>query len=110
MKTVEFFVSNWSDILIVISVIFLIIYSFFTNRLDYLKAEIFSLVTEAEKIYGGKAGESKLMFVIEKIYPKMPMIFKMFLSEKQLVDLIENVLIRAKNAWQKKLEGEVCGS
>ncbi len=104
MKTIEFIITNWSDILIILSVTFLMIYSFFTNKLDYLKAQIFSLVTEAEKLFGSKSGESKLMFVVEKIYPKMPMILKLFLSEKQLVNLIENVLIKAKKAWQKKLE------
>jgi len=114
MKTVDFLITNWSDITLVISVLFIIIYSSFTNRTDYLKAELFSLVTQAEKIYGGKTGETKLMYVVSKVYSKMPLILKAFLSEKQLERIIESVLVKAKKSWSENekilKEGEdVCG-
>ena len=110
MKTIDFLITNWSDIMLVVSVVFIIIYSFFTNRTDYLKAELYSLVTQAEKIYGSKTGEMKLMYVVGKIYPKMPVILKIFLSEKQLEKIIEAVLLKAKKSWsegsKKFREGE----
>lgn len=101
MKTIEFLIENWSDVTLVASVIFIIIYTSFTNRIDYLRAELFSLVTEAEKNYGEKTGETKLMYVIEKIYSKMPLALKMLLSEKQLEKIIENVLLKAKKSWSE---------
>lgn len=101
MKIIEFLITNWSDITLVVSVLFIIIYSSFTNKTDYLRAELFSLVTEAEKIYGGKTGEAKRMYVIRKIYSKMPVLLKFFLSEKQLEKIIENVLVKAKKSWSK---------
>lgn len=107
MQIIEFIISNWSDVLLVFSVLFLVVYSSFTNNIDYLKADLFSLVTEAEKIYGGKTGEIKLMYVVKKIYSKMPAVLKTFLSEKQLEKIIENVLEKAKKAWKvNNEEGE----
>ncbi len=102
MKTVQFLISNWSDITLALSVLFIIVYSSFINKIGYLRAELFSLVTEAEKIYGGKTGEIKLMYVVKKIYSKMPGVLKAFLSENQLEKIIENVLEKAKKAWSEK--------
>ena len=102
MKTIEFLISNWSDVTLVASVLFIIIYSSFTNKVGYLRAELFSLVTEAEEIYGGKTGEIKLMYVVKKIHSKMPAVLKAFMSERQLEKIIENVLEKAKKAWAVK--------
>lgn len=104
MKIIEFIIYNWSDMLLVFSVLFIMIYSSFTNNLDYLRADLFSLVTEAEKIYGRKTGEIKLMYVVRKIHSKMPVVLKTFLSEKQLEKIIEKVLMKAKNIWSEKTE------
>ncbi len=104
MRIIEFLIENWSDVTLVNSVLFIIIYSSFTNKTEYLKADLFSLVTEAEKIYGGKTGQIKLMYVVRKIHSKMPVILKMFLSEKQLEKIIENVLRKAKKSWSENIK------
>ena len=101
MKTIDFLITNWSDVVLVASVLFIILYSSFTNKTEYLRAELFSLVSEAEKIYGGKTGKAKLMYVIKKVYSKMPVILKLFLSEKQLEKIIEAVLLKAKKSWSE---------
>ncbi len=65
-------------------------------------------MTEAEKIYGAKTGETKMMYVVKKVYAKMPIVLKTFMSEKQLEKIIENVLKKAKNLWaenQKIIKG-----
>lgn len=103
MKILEFIEIYWSDILLVVSLGAVIIRSIFTNKLDYLKADIFSLVTDAENLYGEKSGEMKLAFVVKRVYAKMPLILKTFLTEKRLEKIIENVLVKAKNSWEKQL-------
>ena len=45
----------------------------------------------------------KLAFVVKKVYSKMPLILKTFLTEKRLEKIIETVLLKAKNAWEKQL-------
>ena len=103
MKILQFTEAYWSDIILVISLFAVVIRSVFTNKLDYLKADIFSLVTDAEELYGEKSGEMKLAFVVKKVYSKMPIILKTFLTEKRLEKIIEAVLLKAKKAWEKQL-------
>ena len=80
MEIIKFIQTYWSDITLILSVIFVILRALFTNNLEYLKADIFMLITDAEDIYGAKAGRMKLSYV-EKI--------------------IESVLIKAKESWEK---------
>ena len=104
MKIIDFFINNWSDITLVFSVVSVVIYSLYTGKISYLKADLFSLVTEAEELYGGKSGKVKLMYVVKKIYGRMPLVLKMLLSEKHLEKIIEDVLEKAKKAWEEKPE------
>lgn len=101
MKIIEFLILNLSDILFVIATIAIVIYSLVTNKLEYLKADIFSLITEAEEIYGAKTGRIKLMYVIRKIYVKMPVVLKLFITEKQMEKIVEKMLTKVKESWTK---------
>ena len=101
MEIIKFIQTYWSDITLILSVIFVILRALFTNNLEYLKADIFMLITDAEDIYGAKAGRMKLSYVVKKVYAKMPVVLKAFLTEKKLEKIIENVLIKAKESWEK---------
>ena len=105
MKLWDFLQIYRSDIIFIASTIFIILRSVFSNELDFLKSEIFSLVTEAEKIYGEKTGQIKLNFVVRKIHKKMPLVLKTFLTEKKLEKIIESVLIVARESWKKISSG-----
>ncbi len=101
MKTINFLITNLSDILLIFSLATAVIYSLFTNSLSYLKDEIFSVLTETEKIYGSKTGEVKLLYAVEKIHSKMPQILRVLLSEERLKKIIENSLKKAKELWSR---------
>ncbi len=108
MKIFEFLIANWSDLLFAITTIIIIVYSLATNKLEYLKADIFSLITEAEEIYGAKTGKIKLMYVIRKIHARMPMVLKVFITEKQMEKIVEKVLVKVKESWSESgLQNEV---
>ncbi len=100
MEIIRFIETYWSDILLIASIITIIIRSAFTNRLDYLKADILSLVTDAENLYGAKTGQMKMAFVVKKIYAKMPFVLRTFLTEKKLEKIVESVLLKAKEIWK----------
>ncbi len=55
-------------------------------------------------MYGGKTGKVKMMYVVKKIYSKMPVVLKLFLTEKHLEKIIEEVLKKAKKSWEEKPE------
>ena len=104
MKVVEFIIAHWSDIFLVIAAIASVIFAIYKKDYNIVKKQIFSLVTEAESAYGSGTGILKLSTVIAVLYPKLPVLFKTFITEKQLVKIIESVLAEAKKTWAENPE------
>lgn len=105
MKIIEFIITNWSEILLLTLTLAAIIYAICKKDFSLVRQQLFSLVTEAEKKYGGGTGVLKLASVVAAIYPQLPKLFRMFVTEKMLVRMIESVLTEAKKKWEsnKKL-------
>lgn len=104
MKIIEFLVAQWSDILLIITALAVIIFAIYKKDYEIVKKQIFSLVTEAEQIYGGGTGVLKLSSVITSLYPKLPRLFKTLITEKRLTEIIEKVLSEAKKKWHENPE------
>ena len=100
MKIIEFIITNWSDILLVIAAVVSLVYAIYKKDLSLVRQQLFSLVTEAEREYGSGTGALKLASVVTTIYPKLPKLFKSIITEKKLVQVIEDVLIEAKKKWE----------
>lgn len=110
MKVIEFIIAHWSDILLLAAGLAAIIYAIYKKDFSLVRQQLFSLVIEAERKYGGGTGVLKLASVVSAIYPQMPKLFRILITEKRLVKMIESVLVEAKKKWEsnKKLleEGE----
>jgi hypothetical protein len=108
MKIIEFIINHWSDILLILAAVASLVYAIYKKDLSLVRQQLFSLVTEAEKEYGPGTGVLKLASVIAAIYPHLPRLLKLFLTEKKLTQIIEKVLAEAKKKWDsnKKLLGE----
>ncbi len=100
MKTVEFIITYWRDILLLTLALVAIIYAIYKKDFSLVRQQLFSLVIEAEKKYGGGTGVLKLASVVTAIYPKLPKLFKALVTEKKLVQIIEGVLAEAKKKWE----------
>ncbi len=101
MDVLNFLLQNWDSVLVVVLLIAVIIVLIAKRQYAILDKIIFSLVTEAEKKFGGGTGAAKLAAVIEWVYPKIPAVIRLFISEAQLEKLIERVLADAKERWEK---------
>lgn len=101
MGVINFLVQNWDSVLVVLLAAAVIIVLIAKRQYAILDKIIFSLVTEAEKKFGGGTGAAKLAAVIEWVYPKIPAVIRLFISEAQLEKLIERVLADAKERWEK---------
>lgn len=99
MKIIEFIIANWEFLLLIVAAVAVVLFSIFKGNKSVIMRMLYSLVTEAEKAYGGGTGSKKLAAVIEKIYPKLPTIIKMFITDKMLVSWVEKALAYAKEAW-----------
>jgi hypothetical protein len=101
MNVLNFIFTNWDFILLIIAAAAAITYAIFKGNKSIVMRMLYSLVTEAEQIYGAGTGSLKLAAVIEFIYPKLPTIIKIFISDKTLVKWVEEALAAAKEAWEK---------
>lgn len=98
----EFIITHWASLLVLLIFIITIIILLLRGKKDIAAKIIYSLVTEAEKIYGGGTGSVKFAYVVEKAYSYMPAILKLFITYEDLKKLIEKVLAEAKVKWAEE--------
>ena len=99
MNILNFLLANWDGALVVATVIAAVVFLIVKKRWELLDKILFALVTWAEREYGSGAGNLKLAAVIEKFYPHIPAIVRMFVSTAMLEALIEKALTEAKKRW-----------
>ncbi|MCM1059688.1 MAG: hypothetical protein NC452_05285 [Eubacterium sp.] len=99
MAIIKFILANWDSIILVIAVIVALILLYKHGRVGVVKKVLFSLVSRAEKEFGSGTGELKKAAVIEWIYEKLPKIVTVFITPKEIEQLIETVLEYAKTKW-----------
>lgn len=100
MEVLKFLANNWDSILIVVALIATIIILVVKKQYAILAEMIFSLVTEAERQFGGGTGTLKKATVVKWVYEKLPDFIKPLFSEKIISDMIEKALESAKLKWE----------
>ena len=101
MNVLNFIVQNWDFILLIVAAVAAIVFAIFKGNKSVVMKMLYSLVTEAEQIYGAGTGSLKLAAVIDAIYPKLPTVIKAFVTDKTIIKWVEEALTAAKDAWQK---------
>lgn len=96
---IEFIAANWPSILVVIAVITFIVLLIVRKEWALLDKIIFAAVTWAERTYGGGTGALKLAAVVERVYPLIPAIIRVFITADALTKWIDKVLKDAKARW-----------
>ncbi len=72
----------------------------FKGKKEESKKIILSLVIEAEQKFGAGTGALKFAFVIGFVYPKLPKIVRLFITENALDSMIESALTLLKTELQ----------
>ena len=99
MNVINFIVSYWDSILIVLAAATALVLFWVRGQKNIVYKILYSLVTEAEKQFGGGSGELKLSYVIERIYKMLPAVLRVFISAERLEAWIDEVLATAKEKW-----------
>lgn len=99
MSILNFLAANWDSVLVVVIVIAAVVFLIVKKQWGLLDKMLFALVTWAEREYGGGTGNLKLAAVIEKVYPHIPAVIRLFISTATLEVLIEKALAEAKKRW-----------
>ena len=97
----NFFVANWDIILFVIVLLVVLVYLWIRGGKSVVFKMLYAMVTEAEKEYGDGTGALKLASVIDKIYLKLPMLVRLFVTADTLQKWVETVLQEAKKTWEQ---------
>lgn len=101
MNAINFILANWDFILLIVAAVAAIVFAIFKGNKSVVMKMLYALVTEAEKNMGGGTGSLKLASVIEAIYPKLPAVIKMFVTDTMLKKWVEDALVLAKEEWEK---------
>lgn len=101
MNVVKFIASNWDFLLLIVAAVAAVVFAIFKGNKSVVMRMLYSIVTEAEQIYGAGTGSLKLAAVIDAIYPSLPAVIKFFITDKTLVKWVEEALAAAKEAWQQ---------
>ena len=99
MNIIQFLFANWDSVLVILAFLALIVVLVKRGETKVLNKVLFSLVTQAEKQFGGGTGKLKLAAVSDWIYQRIPAILKLLFSEKDIESMIETALEEAKKAW-----------
>lgn len=101
MNILNFLAANWDSVAVVVVVIAVVVILIVKKQWGLLDKMLFALVTWAEREYGGGTGNLKLAAVIERIYPHIPAVVRLFISTATLEALIEKALAEAKKRWEQ---------
>ena len=104
MKIIEFITSNWDFLLLIVAAVAAVVFAIFKGNKSVIMRMLYALVTDAERAFGSGSGERKLAAVVDWIYPRLPAIIKLFVTDKMLVRWIEKALKAAKEAWANNPE------
>jgi len=102
MEFVTFLLQNLDAILTLLAVIVVVVLAILyvrKNGVAFIEAMLLSLVTEAEKDFGGGTGVLKKSTVVTAIYEKLPSILRLFVSEATISRLIDEAVESAKVKW-----------
>lgn len=101
MSILNFLAANWDSVAVVVVVIAAVVFLIVKKQWGLLDKMLFALVTWAEREYGGGTGNLKLAAVIEKVYPHIPAVIRLFISTATLEEMIEKALAEAKKRWDQ---------
>lgn len=93
---IDLLVSNWDSVLVVILFLILIIYLIRRDQVKKVNEMLFYLVTVAENEFGNGTGVLKYAAVTTWLYDRLPAIFKILITDKQLDKMIEKSVVDMK--------------
>lgn len=101
MNVLNFILENWDFILLIAAAVATVVYNVYKGNKSVIMKMLYALVTEAEKELGSGTGALKLATVIAQIYPNLPAVLKLFVTEETITKWVEDALTAAKEAWKQ---------
>ena len=111
MAILDFLAMHWDSILLILLFALLLVLLYIMGHKKIVYKILYSLVTEAEKQFGGGTGELKQAQCVEKVYAMLPELMKSLVTVKQLEGWVDDALEKAKEKWAKNanIDGYIKG-
>lgn len=100
----EFLTANWQSVAIVVVFIIGLIVLYLKGYKSEVALGCIRLIAIAEEKFAYKDNETKLMYVYDHIYSKLPKIVKFFVSKDMLIKFIRDIVEDTKEWLQKQVE------
>jgi len=84
----EFFQSNWQALLFGLVLVAYLITNVILKRWDHLRALGYKAMLSAEKAFKDAKGSQKFDEVVKLLYAKLPVYFKIFMSEEAALNML----------------------
>lgn len=92
----SFIKENIYSVITIILFVVAMVFLYKNQRRETVRKIVLSLVVQAEKALGSGTGELKYAMVVENIYKTLPGILTLFISEKELDNMIEVAVHKMK--------------
>lgn len=103
MNIIKLILANWDSVLIVVVFVALLIFLLIRGNKKIVFKILYSLVTEAEKQYGGGTGALKQATVIKWMYDRLPAVVRVFVTIGMLERWVDEVVEQAKVQWERNV-------
>lgn len=99
LKTINFLINNLDGVLLIIGSIFALFASYKHKSFEGIRQMLFAVITKAEEEYGPGMGLLKMADVASYVWEHIPGVLQLFVSQKDVENLIEKALQEAKGKW-----------
>lgn len=101
---IEFITVNWDILLACLVLVGVIAFLLVRGKKEIIFKILYSLVNEAEKIYGAGMGKLKFAYVMEKAYALLPAVVRLVITYKTFERWIEDAVTEMKEHLKEKAE------
>lgn len=101
---IDFITANWGILLACLALVVVIAILLVRGKKDIVYKILYSLVNEAEKIFGAGTGKLKFAYVMEKAYALLPAIVKLVITYKTFEKWIEKAVAKMKEDLAEKAQ------
>ena len=101
---IDFIVANWDILLACLVIVAFIAFLLVRGKKDIIFKILYSLVNEAEEIFGSGTGKLKFAYVMEKAYALLPAMVRLVITYKTFERWIENAVAKMKEDLAEKAE------
>lgn len=101
---IEFLTANWAIILACVALVAVIVFLLVRGKREIAYKILYSLVNEAEKLFGAGTGKQKFAYVMEKAYALLPAVIKVVITYNTFEKWIEKAVTKMKEDLKEKSE------